>query len=56
MYLTYIALPALVLGYPQQTKQPAPTNPPVPVTGVFDQGARIDPNKPITVPVSKPYH
>ena len=39
-------------AYPQQEKQP-PTNPGLPVTGVFDQGARIDPNKPVQIPVSR---
>lgn len=41
------------IGYPQQVNQAA-TNPPLPVTGVFDQGARFDPNKPVTLPVSDP--
>lgn len=38
-------------GYPQQCNK-SDTNPSVPVAGVFDQGARFDPNKPVSVPVS----
>ena len=41
----------LSAGYPQQGGKSVP-NPSVPVTGVFDQGARFDPNKPVSVPVS----
>ena len=53
-YYTTVTIYAMNLdstAYPQQEKQP-PTNPGLPVTGVFDQGARIDPNKPVQVPVS----
>lgn len=49
--LMIMQLFTLVIGYPQQVK-PVATYPPLPVTGVFDQGARFDPNKPINVPVS----
>ena len=37
-------------GYPQQVSQGA--YPPPIVQGTFDQGARFDPNKPVSVPVS----